>query len=257
MSARSLFTIRLKKPHLTAIEKMMKRYLFLTAAMLLTIGCDNEKNPLITASDCYNNQLSQVGTRVITEFTIHNNGVLQNNLYENKKVESTTTFEGVSGVSEINSFDQAGVVVGSTAFIKYDDTQKNLLALGSIENSVTTVLKPSGILRQMNISVGDKQYVPTVTFVKAGIEISTLEMSYTFLGNETVTVPAGTFNTCKFEIVTSDTVNGLTSSKVTIQNIGMGNAMTIKETSTITQANNSKIILLQELVSATINGTAI
>lgn len=142
------------------------------------------------------------------------------------------------------------------SFIFPRNAQKRLLEFGNIvtivqpeQITVTFTVRPSRLYR-FDLAAGEsyvQEYEETIETSFPGFndtEQATVRVITTFKGIESVTVPAGTFQACKFVENLSDGPFATT----TMEWFGVGNGMLLKS---VDDDETS------ELVSATINGAAI
>ncbi|MGF1686147.1 hypothetical protein L4C36_05555 [Photobacterium japonica] len=248
----------------------MKAYSIGLVSTLFLLGCgggdgDSSANGSGTttpttgenSSACFNSDVYQIGTEVVEEYALMTNGIDIGTYTSREVVARTLSYEGYNNVLEIENSDSLD---GSgSAFVVVDDAAKSIRTLGSLTaEGVDIKYKPSGLLLEYNLDMGETREYSPVTVLEDGVDVGTIEASMTYLKNETVTVPAGTFDTCLFSL-TMDVVNadGTTAEAVFTQHFGVGNSLIIKETVVSTLSTGEAITLSEELVSATINGNAI
>ena len=183
--------------------------------------------PAALSSDCSSPVLTQVGTTF--QFDYVYSGSFTGGNSSLGSVKRLTTFEGQTDVVEVetdttNEFQSTGqpAVSEGTKLLSYARRTGNIDTLyGSIATItagfnqgtvVRTVFSPPFVDERFSLSAGQRQ-----TFTVAGTETSTppsgLEqvtpvsqsVTVAFIGQEQITVPAGTFLSCRFEISVAGT----------------------------------------------------
>ena len=181
-----------------------------------------------SASECFDPRYLAAGTKSVLNYRLVENGAVTQTSKTESEIVGPTTFNGRSAIEEKAKVE---ILTGTGAGTK--DESRNflavqgldLLALGSVTQATdsgvtltqTTVLDPPAVFR-FSLSAGQSvttNYVATTTTtgLPFGVPPSTSSQSvtYTFLGFEDVSVPAGSFGAaCKWLI--STTVDGQTVS---------------------------------------------
>lgn len=215
------------------------------------------KPAVISAKHCVNPALSKVGSVLITTTRTSSTEPAFTN---ESTVETTfigrSTFEGVAADERKLKTTNAGVV--STILFYSNDDDGTLVELGSTTNNAVggfkvatkTVLSPAFRDSRYTLNAGESfkaARVGTTTATTTGLPIKVpptvtqLNDSFdvTFVAIEPVTVPAGTFQACRFEN-RADANNVITEWVAT-------NGVLVKSTQTKVST---------ELISASINGVA-
>ncbi len=163
--------------------------------------------------------------------------------------EVTATTTGSNSIAGISTAIDTEVKAYQTAAANGEVTQYGSIARAttpiagfSLTNTIKTVYTPAWVDRMFTMTAGQtlvQTYAGTTTTTTGGIAgvpgtttTSNLSASQTtrYLGRESVTVPAGTFNACKFEQF--DTAS---PSNVTTSWLAPGNGVMVKTTGTSTQ----------------------
>ena len=192
-------------------------------------------------------------------------GIVSFNGRQARETNGTTT----STVSNAGAANSTSTTDTSTYTIVTDSVPQ-VLAIGTesfstsqaqgftITTDVITDIDP-GILSRFNLNAGESyndSYTTTVTTTVNtggfGSSTQTTETDTTrtvrYVGRQTVSVPAGTFETCRFDSTSTTTFNGESSTSSSTDYFGVGNGILIK---------NESGGDMTELQSATINGAAI
>jgi hypothetical protein len=170
------------------------------------------------ASDCFNPVLAQVGTTYLWDARIV--GAATGTTAFDARVTQTTTFEGTPGLSETEATVTQSVQSGANTF----DCMSTVLDYAQVSGTtltqygqITTVTSPQASTTR---SVWSPPRADTRAALAAGASVdvawTTTDTSppatgtpqttartnrITYRGQESVTVPAGTFVACRFEIV--------------------------------------------------------
>ncbi|KKD58801.1 hypothetical protein RN22_19320 [Grimontia sp. AD028] len=216
-----------------------------------------EETPSPTnSSACFNEDLYIVGVTVVTEEEVYLDGTQLENYSETTEVIQITSYRGYTDVIEEKITSGEGNI--SSLYITADTVAKTITTLGQILDEDEITYHPSGLPLDYDINLGEKKTYPTVTEQTNGVVTNTGEYSYEFVRTESVTVPAGTFDTCVMELVFDGvSSDGFSSNTVVTQYVGVGNGMTIKEDFVTVTGDGETFTGSDVLVSATINGNPI
>jgi hypothetical protein len=138
-------------------------------------------------------------------------------------VETTATANGVvNAAATVNTlFYTALTGTGYTSYGSFINV--NATVAGFAVSTDTTLSFSPPMTMPFNMGVGsvhefDSDWI-TDTTVLGSTSTQTIKyrFKYNFVGIETVTVPAGTFDTCRVETTTTGTVNGATSTSTATQ----------------------------------------
>lgn len=176
------------------------------------------------------------------------------------RISGTMTTQGQTASSDFTTTSY-GRATGSAEFTSYGSQTSNTSNMpgGFTSTSATkTVYTPPWVSRVFGLAVGQSTtesstaaITTTTTLSGPGVTLppttttttTTSTMTTKFVGREQVTVPAGTYNTCKFE-VTNAGVTGVTTSWVID-----GKGIPVKGTTTVDSAQQT-----HEATSVTLNG---
>lgn len=212
-----------------------------------------------SADQCFNAAQFQPDSTVTASYRDNSVGDVSISGYD-RVVTAGATFNGKSTlkatsniVIEADGDNSSGTV---ESFILPRNTQKRLLEFGNIvtivqpeQITVTLTVRPSRLYR-FDLAAGEsyvQEYEETIETSFPGFndtEQATVRVITTFKGIESVTVPAGTFQACKFVEQLTDGPFATT----TTEWFGVGNGLLLKSV----DDNETS-----ELVSATINGASI
>jgi len=185
------------------------------------------------------------------------------------EVTGPTTFNGFPVVAVKTSLIEADTVTESTVFVGADNMSllyyggsSDTTGLAGTVKSATTNLRP--VAFRYDLSPGEsfsQSYDAAIEVTPDGAKVATrngysIRQTVTFSGIESVTVPAGTFQACKFEFDEVVTANGQVSSssrRTTWLAVGIGVAVKIQVAGSSNPAPDSLI----ELVGGDINGVAV
>ena len=226
---------------------------------------------MASASQCYNATLySTAGTTLRSVFNYSGpitgtqtvvatvNGTVT--FEGNSTIESTATTTGtntVSGITvptdtEVKTY-QSAAANGQTTL--YGATGRTTQSVAGFAFSTTfkTVYSPPFVNLQFTLTAGQtitQNYAGTTTTTTAAGATSastTVNQSLRFVGIESVTVPAGTFSTCKFE-----QWDNATPTQITTSYLAVGNGALVKSTGVSSQGTQT--ISATQLV---LNGTSL
>ncbi|KXF82612.1 hypothetical protein [Enterovibrio coralii] len=239
--------------------------LYITGIVALTlIGCggggDGDGGIVIprgdgtTSTACFNRALYEVGTDVVEMISTSVNGVPRLNATERTVVEGIVTFEGQSDVRQMRLYDDTDENLN---YVVLDESNLTLTTLGQFFDGNNLVYKPSGIEISYGLESGESITQPTISVFTDGVQTSTLDLKQTYVKRETVTVAAGTFETCLVTLEFTLVENGEETKTTFTQNIAVGNGLTVREAYTGISENGTTLNLVDELTSATINGVPV
>lgn len=204
------------------------------------------------SSACFNTELHKIGTEVIATYS-KSGGTGAINITDHTKLTGPVTYNGQNDVIAIEEVGE-----NNTTYVVFDDSNKSVTTLGQIENGTETRYLPSGILLEYELNINETRTYPTISVTENGVHMETMDMAFTFLMTESVTVPAGTFETCKFNLtIKGAKPDGSSYTAEFIQHFGADNGIMIYDTWTVTSDNGPSFSGTESLVSATINGNAI
>ncbi|KXO10071.1 hypothetical protein AKG98_852 [Moritella sp. JT01] len=204
----------------------------------------------VNASVCFNETLVTVGTEYTLKTKKDNDEVITHNY----KVLDEKPFKGQPAIRIQDTLTEESMTETSYNYVFVDSNEKSISFLGNttdtILGSIETSLTP-GHLTKFNLNSGSA-YEQTTTM---RVESPSLDVDYindskiTFKGFETITVPAGTYKTCKFEFNSSITMpDGSTDKINTISWIAVEHGFGV-------QSVEGKSTT--RLVEVTINGTKV
>jgi hypothetical protein len=139
-------------------------------------------------------------------------------------IETTATTNGVANAAAtVNTLFYAAVTPANYTyygtFIKVNAT---IAGFGSVSTDTTLTYSPA-LTIPMNMAVGssftlDSDWI-TETSVLGSTSTQTVrnKIKYDFVSVETLTVPAGTFDTCRVDTITTSTVSGTASTSTASQ----------------------------------------
>lgn len=171
-------------------------------------------------------------------------------------VEEGTEYNGFSNVL----IKREG---SSLLYVQHDENDQAVVTLGQIDHDEGMKIdyQPSGLKLNYNLEHGETKNYPTVTVIDTsdGDTTSyTMDTSLKYLGRETITVPAGRFETCVFEHKIDIVDEGVNTNTLFTRYTGVDNGVVIKE---ITETMSSSGDILYNdttlLETANINGEAI
>ncbi len=229
-----------------------------------------------SAKACFNSTLYAQGTQyqTISQETIAFDGeAFSERKSDTYTVGGMTTFDGRTAI-EVTDFQENGEGDAAYSFtsmdyFQVDTTNSRFSYLGYVEEdggfTYREYLRPAFVLR-FDLNPGDSY---TQSFTVFGEDSSpdgtvnsysyeeTLTISY--VGRENVTVPAGTFETCKFSIDYRESEAGtVTSTADEFVYVGVGNGIDgILQEGTFSNTDGTTETYRSELLSASINGTPI
>jgi len=225
------------------------------ALILTTTGCGSSSDSgsgsdTVNASVCFNETLVTVGTEYTLKTKKDNDEVIINNY----KVLDEKPFKGQPSIRIQDTLTEESMTETSYNYYFVDSNEKSISFLGftvdSTLGSVETSLTP-GSLTRFNLNSGSAYEQTTTMRVESALPDKDYinDSKITFKGFETITVPAGTYETCKFESSNSMTMpNGSTNKSNTISWIAVEHGF---EVQSVEGKSTTK------LVEATINGTKV
>ena len=228
-------------------------------------GVAEQPAPAAVANACFNPALFTLGTQWSLEYNVREGSdtVGQTSTLDLEVTSNTATFDKYGPALEVRLVP-GGVTEAATYSYFAPDLSAGLVSYGSrfafnsdgLSLNYVSVVDPPAVNRQFLLKPGESEsvnerrldtiYNPDGT-VFSGTEISGDTRVTTFIGYETVTVPAGTFkNACKYEVLdrTGTAVIWITSS-------GSG----IEVRSDVTDAEG--LVTLNVLTRGTLNGVAV
>lgn len=206
------------------------------------------------AAVCFNALLAAPGTKIVNHHrtTDTESNIVVNSIY-NMEIKSTTTFNGQSVLHSTSTMSTDGTPFAgsSTSYFTVDVDAKRSNTVGTLVETTSpvaitssTIIHP-GILMRFDLATNQsysQTYTSITTTTTAGasneVEVVTNVVT-TFKGMETITVPAGTYSACRFEVVET----GMVGTRWVAANKGMELRFTSGTATT-------------ELVSSTVNGVA-
>ncbi|MFA0413973.1 hypothetical protein AB4520_09185 [Vibrio renipiscarius] len=241
----------------------MRIYAIGLVTPFILMGCDGDSasddnsatisaSSLSNSSACFNTELHQVGTEVIATYAKTGGGGTLNRT-EHSRLSGPVTYQGHNDVIAIEEVGK-----NDTTYVVFDDSAKSVTTLGQIVDGTETEYLPSGLLLDYALEQNQTRTYPTVSVTENDVIVATMDVSFTFLMSESITVPAGTFDTCKFKLSIKGTeADGHSYETVFDQNIGVDNGILIHVSwSTITN-NATSYAGTETLTSASINGNPI
>lgn len=218
------------------------------------------------ADGCYNPDLAAVGNVTVSQFkSVPKDGgeVIRSRLETN--VTGAAKFNGrqaTRAVNELTLPDDPSVVTQSNSYFLADNGKKRTKNLGTESETFrngksigTTVVEfDPELLTRFDLAAGAsyvQEYKSRITNSFGGSTMKstiTQTVTTTYVGVEKITVPAGTFNACKFREESKQKQFGLTIKSVRRLWYGVGNGLQLRED------NESSVT---ELVSAKIDGQSI
>ncbi|WP_331344215.1 hypothetical protein [Cellvibrio sp. UBA7661] len=216
------------------------------------------------AASCFNPDLITSGYRNVLSYktTDGETGAVVN-FTSNTEVKGSATFNGksaIESVSQTHATGDAPSISTTKNYFKVDNSAKRFSYYGSqvdttapVASSSTLTIAPERIER-FDLNAGEsytQKYSITSTVQVLGFPAtvtSDYDSTVTFKGTESVTVPAGTFDACRFETNTKSTTSNITTTSVYINWVTVNSGVSIK-----TESEGD----VTELVSGSINGSAI
>lgn len=176
-----------------------------------------------SAAECFNSTLFTSGTRYRLNYLATNRAIGGNwELVVDGTVGAATTFEGVDGVIPVSETRTGSAGAQYPSTVLFDDVRyiklegREVLEFGAVVGSyfyvqgttvfslVKAVMTPARRDSRYTLMPGDEatsNFVYTASPVTAGIAppfVQSRSSIVRYLGQESVTVPAGTFTACKF-----------------------------------------------------------
>lgn len=216
------------------------------------------------ASACYNADLTAQGSRVVLNYktTDGQTGAVLNSSSDTE-IKGSATFNGKSAIESVSTTVATGDVPSTSvtkSYLKVDNSAKRFNYYGSvvetsapIASTSTLTINPERIER-FDLAAGEsytQTYSLSSTVQVMGFPVTVTgehENLITFKGIESVTVPAGTFDACRFENTHKTTTSGTTTTVTYINWISVNSGASVK-----TEADGDITVL----VSGTINGNTI
>lgn len=216
------------------------------------------------AASCFNPDLITSGYRNVLSYktTDGETGAVVN-FTSNTEVKGSATFNGKSAIESVSQTQATGdapSISTTKNYFKVDNSAKRFSYYGSqvdttapVASSSTLTIAPERIER-FDLNAGEsytQKYSITSTVQVLGFPAtvtSDYDSTVTFKGTESVTVPAGTFDACRFETNTKSTTSNITTTSVYINWVTVNSGVSIK-----TESEGD----VTELVSGSINGVAI
>jgi len=221
-----------------------------------------------SASACFNPQLGVVGTRLLMKLkTTDGASGITVTTDSNTLANQMTTYNGhnalesVSVVDAVASDPRFSSKSTTKSYIAVDGGAKTTQLFGTMTetttpavSTLTTKIEPPQIVK-WNLDPGES-YTQTFTITTGGTvsaggmslpipeTTANNKLKRTYIGRDTVTVPAGTFEACHFQ--EDSTVNGTTATTETWFSVGSGVQLKAISDGDVTV-----------LISASINGTPI
>ncbi|KAF0812088.1 hypothetical protein IGB42_03365 [Andreprevotia sp. IGB-42] len=173
------------------------------------------------ANDCANLALFQVGSKWTLNYQI--TGLQTGTSVSTAEITQSTTFAGHSALETKvdTTTTYTGLPAATTSVKSYSalqsgnvvETYGNVAAITSpLAGTITSTYTPPFLNRIWTLAVGESysyQYnsvsVTQLTGLPDTTASSNVAGTVKYLGKESVSVPAGTFNTCKFELVSGTT----------------------------------------------------
>ncbi|MFD2179579.1 hypothetical protein [Veronia pacifica] len=152
----------------------------------------------VTATQCFPSYLGEVGSKLdtVSDKTDFQGTEIINS---SQSVQRKITYQGISDVSEIVDNDDAN----NLAYVKINDIEKKLTLLANKDVEGTSEILPSGLEINYTIAQGTTLTSENVTLRSTGSPDVVADISVTFQGIESISIPAGTFNACRFDITFS------------------------------------------------------
>lgn len=217
-----------------------------------------------SAASCFNPDVMKQGAKIVlnSKSTDGSSGAIINT-NANIDVTGNATFNGKTAIESVSQTQATGDAPSTSttkSYFKVDAGAKRVSYYGSIVDASAPVTVSSTItitperIERYDLSAGEsytQSYsIETVSQV-LGFPVSTktdYQSTVTFKGIESVTVPAGTFSTCRFETSYTTTTSGISSSSTSIHWNEVTYGITVRN-----EADGD----ITELVSGSINGSAI
>ncbi|MEN0037320.1 MAG: hypothetical protein AAGC78_09635 [Cellvibrio sp.] len=216
------------------------------------------------AASCFNPDVVKQGTHIVLNYKTTDGGsTAMVNFSSDIEVKGSATFNGKSAVESASTTQATGDAPSTSttkSYLKVDNNTKRFSYYGSIVETTAPIASSSELtitperIERFDLAAGEsytQSYSIGTKTVVMGFPVTVTsehESTVTFKGTESVTVPAGTFNTCRFETSTKTTASGATSTGVSTTWITVNTGVSVR-----TEADGD----VTELVSGTINGNAI
>ncbi|MEZ9524706.1 hypothetical protein [Enterovibrio norvegicus] len=210
----------------------------------------NSPNQYANSSVCVNPTLYQVGTKVITAHS-------SDNFPDHTDIDEVTEQLTYEGYADALKIETEGDDVDNL-YVLFDDANKTITTLGQQLGSDIYSYKPNGLALDYDLNVSEERSYPTITVELNGEEQDILDVTHRYSGSETITVPAGTFDTCVMILEIVATTDGEERTGTFTQYVGVGNGLMIREELESKDASGNILWTdVEELVSATINGAPV
>lgn len=211
-----------------------------------------------TSLACLNPTLQTPGTTIDLEYA--SDAAIDFGLNDvHEVVESVPEYKGFSDVLAKREGQ-------STVYVKHDEVDQSVITLGQTDSDAGMEVdyQPSGLKQHYNLEEGETKHYATVTMVETTdgeMKSYDADTSLKYVGRETITVPAGTFETCVFEhkfyVVQDD---GISTDTLYTRYTGVDNGVTIKEITETTSSESEDVGLFNDTIlleKGNINGQAI
>lgn len=166
-------------------------------------------------ASCYNPVLTQTGTRVINKYRTTKAAAPVLEFVYDQTVKGQTTFNGQTALHAVSTTEAVGAAPSNsttTAYFTKDDANQRSTTLGvkvvvtSPITITTTVTNNPGRLTRFDLAVNESysQTIAISTDIASSFSMPpsspvNADLVTTFLGIESITVPAGTYDACRFE----------------------------------------------------------
>ena len=216
------------------------------------------------ASACFNDTQYAQGTKLVTTFkTTSGTSQAVLDFTSNTDINGTTTFNGKSATESFSQTQATGSAPSTSAtksYFKTDTAAKRSTYYGSIVESSAPVVSNSTVkiiperIERFDLAANEsysQTYSIETSSVVFGFPITVTTQhatTITFKGIESVSVPAGTFEACRFETSDAVTSSGLTTNSTATNWISTQKGVLLR-----TEAGNDVTVLM----SASINGAAV
>lgn len=222
-------------------------------------------------ADCFNEVLLTTGTSIMQSYnSTTSNGSAS--FTDNRTVTGQKQFNGETAI-ETDGTTETTVSNGTTSsartqtYSQLNTGSSTFNTLGTVTMAAaegfnvnsTSTFEPKRVDRY-NLNAGDsytQNYtITTESSVGSNTFTSTnqVKSTVTYLGNESVTVPAGTFDSCKVQDVEENTSGGSTTTFTTTNWYDVGSGLLLK---VVAEDDESNDTTTTELVSGSVNGAAI
>ncbi len=213
----------------------------------LTFFIEFRKQGADTAKACFNPVLWTTGTQyTATERELENGEVLAE-YTSNYTVQGQGEYQGRPAT--VVYLEDPGGIPDANEYYQVDFSRPsvNSIADENLQGTNDSYTSDPGDLLRFDLSPGGS-YTETTTFTSPEDGASTGPYTVTYIGRETITVPAGTFETCHFELTAAE---GQSTYRLN-EWYGVGNGLEIQETS-----SSGGPMKREELLDASINGVSV